>query len=192
MALLMTPPEAEPGESADPLPQLLAAAADGDQVAFERVYHISSAKLFAVALAVLRQRDIAEEILQEAFVRIWRHSGSFRSDRGSAMSWMMRIARNAALDRLRQLRREGRAENLDVDLAATLADQAADPARNDAVRALLECLKGLVDGQRYAIMHSYCYGYTHEELASQLSVPIGTAKSWIRRGLVRLRDCLGP
>lgn len=115
--------------------------------------------------------------------------------RGAPMTWMISIARNAAIDRLRQTRRQlqeiepGLEEESFPEPVADLMDEVL---QNESARALGACLESLDEGQRQAIVLSYCFGYSHEELADRLSIPLGTAKSWIRRGLLRLKVCMEP
>ena len=176
----------------DPLADLLLATARGDRAAFARLYELTSPKLFSLAVGILRRRDWAEETLQESFLRLWRSAHRFDPARGSAMSWMVTIVRNGALTALQRRPRELAAE--DVPTAADVPDSGPDPLeqamRSSAARALFECLNGLDETQRKAILLAYYEGLTHVELAARLVTPLGTVKSWIRRGLVHLKDCL--
>jgi RNA polymerase sigma-70 factor (ECF subfamily) len=177
------------------LADLLGAGAEGDQRAFEQLYQRTSAKLLSVCFHLLRRRDLAEEVLQEAYLRIWRGARGYHPGRGAPMTWMISIARNAAIDRLRQTRRQlqevdsGQEEEAFPEPVADLRDEVL---QNDSARALGACLETLDEGQRQAIVLSYCFGYSHEELADRLSIPLGTAKSWIRRGLLKLKVCMEP
>jgi RNA polymerase sigma-70 factor (ECF subfamily) len=176
----------------DPLAELLSATARGDRAAFARLYELTSGKLFALALGILRRRDWAEEVLQEAFIRLWRSAHRFDPAKGSAMSWMVTIVRNSALTALERRPREISAE--DVGAAAEPADTAPDPLeqamQSSQARALFECLQHLEEPQRRSIMLAYYEGLTHTELAARLAAPLGTVKSWIRRGLMHLKECL--
>ena len=177
------------------LAELLAAGAEGDQRAFEQLYQSTSAKLLSVCFHLLRRRDLAEEVLQDAYLRIWRGAPSYHPGRGTPMTWMISVTRNAAIDRLRQARRqvqEVESDQEDTPYPEPMADLMDEVLRNDAARALTGCLEALEEGQRQAIVLSYCFGYSHEELAERLSVPLGTAKSWIRRGLLKLKGCMEP
>lgn len=180
---------------APPLAALLAAAAGGDEAAFKELYRLSGAKLFGIVLRIVRRRAAAEEILQEVYVRIWDHAGDYRPDKGSPMTWMIAIARNRALDWQRNDRARG--GELPIDEAPgrdAWADPEPDPldwamAREDA-RALHDCLERLEEEPRTCLVLAYCEGYTHDELSERLGRPLGTVKSWIRRGQARLKDCL--
>ena len=176
----------------DPLAELLAAAARGDHAAFARLYQLTAPKLFALAVGILKRRDWAEETLQESFIRVWRSAHRFDPAKGSAMSWMVTIVRNSALTALERRPREIASE--DAGAAADIADSAPDPLeqtmQNSAARALLKCLQGLDEQQRRSIMLAYYEGLTHSELAARLGAPLGTVKSWIRRGLMHLKTCL--
>ncbi len=176
-----------------PLEALLAATADGDRTAFATLYRRVSPQLFALALRILRRREVAEETLQEAFISIWRHADDFRPELGSAMAWMATIVRNRALDGRRRARSE---IALDEDASASdWADPAPDPLAqalmSNEARRLGRCLDELEEAPRRAILLAYYDGYTHEELVARLAAPLGTIKSWIRRGLLRLKGCLG-
>jgi len=176
----------------DPLAELLAAAARGDHAAFARLYQLTAPKLFALTVGILKRRDWAEETLQESFIRVWRSAHRFDPAKGSAMSWMVTIVRNSALTALERRPREIASE--DAGDAADIADSAPDPLeqtmQNSAARALLKCLQGLDEQQRRSIMLAYYEGLTHSELAARLGAPLGTVKSWIRRGLMHLKTCL--
>ena len=174
------------------LGELLSAIAAHDRSAFAPLYQATSAKLFGVALRILRNRQQAEEVLQEAYIRIWRHAADYRPEKGTPMTWMITIARNRALDRRRQQKPE-----LLLD-EAVARDETADPepsplARaisNEAGRALAACLEKLGADQRSCITLAYQEGYTHSELSARLDTPLGTVKSWIHRGLRHLKECL--
>ena len=187
--------QAEQRAAPVPLADLLAAGAEGDQRAFEQLYQRTSAKLLSVCFHLLRRRDLAEEVLQDTYLRIWRGARGYHPGRGAPMTWMISIARNAAIDRLRQTRRQLQEVEPSQDeesLPEPVADLMDEVLRNDSARALRTCLETLDEGQREAIVLSYCFGYSHEELADRLSIPLGTAKSWIRRGLLKLKVCMEP
>ena len=176
----------------DPLPRLLAATARGDRAAFRQLYQLSSPRLYAVALRLLRRKDLAEDALQESYVAIWRKAGQFRPERGEPLAWMGRIVRNRAIDRLRAERPQDRSESIDAVAETALADPDFEANRPDRAGAALRgCLDKLKVEQRRTIILAYYYGMTHDELAAQMNVPLGTVKSWIRRGLLQLKDQLG-
>ena len=176
----------------DRLGDWLSRAAAGDRGAFRDVYQASAPHLFGLALRILRRRDAAEEVVQEAYVSIWQHAGDYRRERGSPLAWMGTIVRNRALDRIR--RERGTVALDDVPSIAErpdpepLPDHAAG-ASQDA-RRLARCLDGLDDKPRHAIVLAYHEGLTHEQIAARVAAPLGTVKTWIRRGLHQLKDCL--
>ncbi|HEY3800662.1 MAG TPA: sigma-70 family RNA polymerase sigma factor [Caulobacteraceae bacterium] len=166
--------------SAD-LARLLIRVGVGDRIAFKDLYDATSRRLFGVALTILKRRELAEDVLQEAYVRVWTQARSFDPARGPAMAWLSRIVRNLAIDALR--RERGRTEDLE-DHADTLSAPAAPLAeRADLSRGLAR----LGEDQRQIIRLAFVQGYTHEELVTRLGVPLGTAKSRVRRGLQQLR-----
>ena len=176
----------------DSLETLISGVARGDQQALARLYSATSAKLFGVALRILRRRDWAEDVLQEAFLRIWHRAGDYRAARGAPMAWLTTIVRNRAIDRLRADRGDVALD--EVTERASWADDGGSPedlavASADA-RELARCLEQLRPAQRDCIVLAYRDGYTHEELACRVERPLGTVKSWIRRGLAQLKDCL--
>lgn len=179
-----------------PLEDLLLAVAGGERDAFAALYRASAPQLFALALRILKRRDAAEEVLQEAFVNVWRHAVDYRPERGTAMGWMATIVRNRALDRLRRARPETPLEA--APERHSWADPAPDPlasaTMSESARRLDTCLEQLEEGPRHAIRLAYYEGLTHEALSARLGAPLGTVKSWVRRGLIRLKTCLesGP
>jgi len=177
---------------ADPLAGLLAACARRDRAAFERLYRETSPKLFGIALRILRREDWAEDVLQECYVRIWDHAQDYRAGLAAPMTWMTSIVRNRCLDWLRRpnlevIDEEGEMiEGAESDAPGPLAELESGA---DA-RALKKCLDVLEAKQRQAIALAYFDGLSHAELAGHLRVPLGTVKTWVRRGLLRLKSCL--
>jgi RNA polymerase sigma-70 factor (ECF subfamily) len=174
------------------LVHLLGAVAMRDQQAFRQLYQLASAKLFAIALRILRDQGRAEEVLQDAFVNVWNSAASYNPSLAAPMTWLITIVRNRSLDYIRRI---DRAEvELDDDLAAVLESDAPGPQqlllRTEDAAALSLCIGKLDAGQRQAIAFSYFQGLSHSELAASLQVPIGTVKTWIRRGLEKLKRCL--
>lgn len=173
----------------DELAQLLIASAMGDRGAFAELYRRAGPKLFAITRHLMGRRELAEDVLQEAFVRIWQKAYLFDPGRGTAMAWLVTVVRRCALDRLRQ---QGGQE---VETGAPIEDAAEDTASTavSAVassRDLERCLGELQTAQKRAIVLAYVYGLTHAELAQRLGAPLGTVKSWLRRGLLDLKECL--
>lgn len=178
----------------------LAGVARQDKIAFRALYDATSAKLFGFVLRILIKREWAEEVLQESFVNIWNSAGSFQAGLALPMTWMTTIVRNKAFDHLRRLRQEGVAVEIDAGDSADgsvldgLASDAAGPAdalqMTQDAQALARCFDQLQGLHRQAIALAYYHDQSHSEVAEQLKQPIGTIKTWIRRGLERLRLCL--
>lgn len=167
---------------------LIERVAEGDRPALKTLYNLISPRLFAILLRMVRRREVAEDLLQDVFVTIWKKAPSFDVTRGNAYAWLFSMTRRKAIDRLRLSYREvlsGDAEDL------VLAGQ-TDTRWNDAEIhiALKRALQGLKPDVRRALQLCYTLGLTHEELAGEMQVPVGTAKSWVRRGLAQLKECL--
>lgn len=176
----------------DPLPGLFAATATGDRQAFARLYQLTRGRLMAVALRIVRERHLAEEVLQDAYVTIWRKAGQ-QTHRQSPFAWMATIVRHRAIDRWRTQRssHETRVEQSDADILAALAiDTGSDKALEQLLDAIRECIRGLRMEQRQAILLAFYYGMAHHEIAAHLDAPLGTVKSWVRRGLLQLKNCM--
>ncbi|MBA3563322.1 MAG: sigma-70 family RNA polymerase sigma factor [Gammaproteobacteria bacterium] len=175
------------------LAELLSRCANGDTAAFRALYDAASPQLFASLLRILRRRDLAEDALQDVLISVWRNADSYRSDKGQPMTWMTSIARYRALDIVRRQHRERNVEQHSDD-AQAIADISGGPfAKTEsaaAVRKLEDCMDDLSREQSTSIRLAYLDGYTHGEIATRLRAPLGTAKSWIRRGLQALKDCL--
>ena len=177
----------------DVLAELLIKCAEGDQRSYEALYRMVSPKLYAIGLALLRNEEMAEDVLQDSFVKIWNRAMSFDPARGSAMTWMTSIVRNRALDLLRSSRKQLEREFgdfADLDLVASEHGPSASTEIHASTAAIMACLDQLKDQQKHCILLAYYYGYTHSELAASLQIPLGTIKAWIRRGLERIRECL--
>jgi RNA polymerase sigma-70 factor (ECF subfamily) len=178
---------------ADELSVLLSRCALRDQHAFRTLYQLCSAKLFAVAARITRRRDWAEEVLQESFINIWNHAAGYNTAKSAPMTWMTAIVRNRALDLLRRPREVEIGEDHE-DLMASLPDESPGPEelfkRSMEAGALAECMKQLTGEQQKSIALAFFNGLSHGELARQMQKPLGTVKTWIRRGLERLKGCL--
>lgn len=177
------------------LADLLHACAQGRQAAFQELYGQVSPQLFSILLRILKRKDLAEEALQDALLSVWRNAGSYSAEKGAPMTWLVSICRYRALDMLRRERREVSLEPALAtaeDEMAGLADEAADPELISKAeeRALEECMQRLNAGQQTSLRLAYVDGCTHEEIAARLNSPIGTIKSWVRRGLESLKRCL--
>ncbi|MEO1016691.1 MAG: sigma-70 family RNA polymerase sigma factor [Pseudomonadota bacterium] len=169
---------------------LLFATARKDREAFRELYELTSRSLFSIILAMVRHREVAEEVAQDTFVTIWQRAGQFDSSRGRPLAWLTTIARNRAIDRLRRERAKTR-ETIDVEDCSELEEQLSTGPKFDieayAVRRALGQLKA---EYRTALILAYFRGCTHAEIADTMNVPLGTAKCWVRRGLVRLQELL--
>lgn len=194
----------EPGGDADERPSSAAAdlaaslrrCAAGDQSAFAEVYDATSARAFGLALRVLRDRAQAEDAVQEAYLQVWKQSARFDPDRGSALSWILMIAHGTAVSQVRSSQARSNREEVYERQADPLRVGREDPTaaaadasmEGDRVR---EALGQLTEAQRSAIELAYFQGRTHTEVAGIIGIPLGTAKTRIRDGLLRLRDVMG-
>jgi RNA polymerase sigma-70 factor (ECF subfamily) len=178
-------------EGAAYLVDLLRRVTAGDRAAFAELYDRTSPQLFGVALRILRQKEWAEDVLQESFVAIWQRAGDYDPAKGAAMTWLMTILRHRAIDALRRgARQPERLAEPEEALLALVAGPADSADRGSELRALQNCLAELGTPQRDAMLMVYAYGLTQEELAARIATPLGTVKSWIRRSLERLKKCL--
>ena len=175
------------------LAALLGQCALGSQAAFAELYRATAPKLFGVAVRILRREDWAEDVLQECYVSVWNHAADYAAAKSAPLTWMASIVRNRCLDWLRRPQFESGGEEYDIVSEAWAAD-APGPmeqllAAADA-GALARCLAHLESRQRQSIALAFFHGLSHSELAAHMREPLGTVKSWVRRGLERLRDCL--
>lgn len=190
--LSVSSPPGQPG-GGDPLAALLARSSRGDESAFAELYDLTGAKVFGLARRVVRDPAQAEEVAQEAYLEIWRQSARFDPARGSALAWMLTIVHRRAVDRVRSAES---AQARDRRYAA-VGDGPEYDVVDEAVTANLEqarvrrALETLTDVQREAVTLAYYGGYTHREVSDLLGVPLGTVKTRMRDGLIRLRDTLG-
>ena len=185
------PPQPATDAARTRLVEALVATGTDDRAAFATLYKLTSAKLFGVCLRICGERQAAEDVLSEVYLTIWRRAGAFEPGRASPISWLATIARNRAIDWRRSA---GRKVAMTLDEAPEVADP--DPSAeermvtNDEDQRLHLCLDQLEDKQRGAIRTAFFDGLTYAELAEREGVPLGTMKSWVRRGLMRLKDCL--
>ncbi len=162
-----------------------------DRAAFAKLYKLTSAKLFGICLRICGDRGAAEDVLSDVYLTVWRRAGAYEPGRASPISWLATIARNRAIDWRRSA---GRRPSVALDSAPDVADD--DPSAEQRLifgeekQRLHLCLDQLEDKQRGAIRTAFFGGLTYAELAMRDGVPLGTMKSWVRRGLQRLRDCL--
>lgn len=179
--------------AAERLADLLRRSSRGDQVAFAELYDATQSRVFGLAVRVVRDPAQAEEVTQEAFLEVWRTANRFDVEKGSALSWLMTICHRKAVDRVRSAEASTRRDTtyhqqnhtIDIDTTADAAQASMEAQR---VRS---ALKSLTEVQREALELAYFGGYTHTEVAGILDLPVGTAKTRIRDGLIRLRDKMG-
>ena len=172
------------------LENILAQVALGNRVEFQRLYNATSAKLFGVCLRILNDRTDAEEALQEVYIKVWRSADRFVSGRASPISWLAAIARNTAIDRYRAKR----PESSELEEAEYVADEGPSPEASailsDDVGRLNTCMDELKEAHADVLKQVYLGGWTYEEAAQKVDVPLNTVKTWIRRSLISLRECL--
>ncbi|WOI55306.1 sigma-70 family RNA polymerase sigma factor [Palleronia sp. LCG004] len=164
--------------------------ADSDRDAFLALYDATSAKLFGVCLRVLKDRSDAEDVLQEVFVKVWRNAGRYNVNGLSPMTWLVTIARNAAIDRLRTRK----TQTEDAEVLERLPDRGPSPegaaiAASEA-RRIAACLDELERDRAQAVRGAYLDGLSYQDLATKFDVPLNTMRTWLRRSLQRLKDCL--
>lgn len=187
--------------------ELMTRVAQGDRDAFGQLYRATSATLFGIVLRINRDRAQAEDVLQEVYLSVWRQASAFDRHQGQAMAWLTTIARHRAIDSLRRKAAQpvtissfGSLDDGDgvqtsaSDMLAALPSEAAGPLEllDDASRAhaLEQCMDQLTGEQRSSLALAYYQGLSHAEVAAHMSEPLGTVKSWVRRGLRSLRSCL--
>lgn len=171
------------------LARLIEAVAGGDQSALRSLYEAIAPKLLGIILRILKDRGAAEDALQEVFVRIWQRAGRYDPQAGTPLVWLVAIARNGAIDRLRQEKssRLMQAEEGWLEQLPDGGDGEGELARRDA---LAHCLDTVDAPQRDCLVLAYCEGWSREELAARFGCPVNTVKTWLRRGLISLRGCL--
>jgi RNA polymerase sigma-70 factor, ECF subfamily len=168
---------------------LLLSVAGGDRQAFRRLYEATKDKLYGVCLSMLRDRERANDVSQEVFIKIWEKAALYDPAKGDAVSWMVTLARRCVLDEVR--RKGAPAVALDeIDPDSAVLTIAPLFAAAESGRDLRRCLDRLQPEQARSIILAFVYGLTHEELARKMGKPLGTVKSWVRRGLADLKDCL--
>lgn len=192
----------------DRLKQLLGATARGDPASFKTLYDMTSAQLHAVALAMMRDSDLAEDVLQEAFVQVWHRAAEYHAERGTVLTWLTTIVRYRGIDMLRQRNRGGTSGRLppvdvdpaNIDFLVAQSDADTDPGdlsgplaraiSSEEISHLRNCIDRLSGSQQRSIALAFFRGFTHQELSECLSEPLGTIKSRLRRSLLRLKECL--
>ncbi len=171
----------------------LAACKHGDKAGLRLIFDSEAPRLIAVSQRIVRRRDLAEEIVQDAFIQIWNKASQYAPERGSARGWIYAIVRNRSLNALRD---QDRWELTDAETLDRIQEKEQDTLPTDlfdelnSESRLRECLTQLDESKRKSILMAYVSGYTHGEIAGRLKVPLGTAKAWIKRGLASLRECM--
>lgn len=175
------------------LAELLKRSGRGDEAAFAQLYDAMSARAYGLAVRVVRDPSQSEEVTQEAFLEIWRTASRFDRERGSAVSWILTLVHRKAVDRVRSAEASTRRDTAYHQGSTTIEhDSTAEAAQASMeARRVRQALGSLTEVQREALELAYFKGYTHTEVASMLDLPVGTAKTRIRDGLIRLRDTMG-
>ena len=183
----MTTPQAE-------IEDLIARIAMGDRAAFRSLYDRTAAKLFGVCLRVLNDRALAEEALQDVYCKIWARAGQYRVNGLSPMTWLITLARNAAIDRRRKRDAGERRKQDPIDAAEMIADPGPGPAQQLQSRAeaeaLFGCMAELPPERAEMVRRAYLEGATYNELSDATGVKLNTVRTWLRRSLMQLRECL--
>ncbi len=185
------------------LQALIGRIALGDRAAFERLYTLVRSPLFAVVLRIHNDRAQAEDILQDVFIKIWHGARTYDMNRSNPMGWLASVARYRAIDSLRERATQPalsslsrfNAEGEEQDLLAATPSELAGPAKvhedKQSAAQLHRCMEALTAEQRQCLALAYVQGYSHAEVAAHLSFPLGSVKSWVRRGLLALQQCMG-
>ncbi len=203
MAPPASQPTTEPHDRSHRLAQLIARVALGDRVAFASLYDQTSSFLLGMVLKVQHDRALAEDVLQEVYVNIWRSCSSFDTSKSQPMTWLGSVARNRAIDSLRRAQAQPATvsasqhpgdDDEDHDLLQDIAAEGGDPLEmlgqaSDRL-ALDRCMKGLTSEQKQSLALAFYQGLSHAEVADHLRQPLGTVKSWVRRALQSLKTCL--
>ena len=172
---------------------LLAAVARGDEDAFRSLYDATRAKLYGVLLRILRRPELAEEVMQETYLKVWTSAGKFDPTLASPITWMVAMARNRAIDIMRKkaevsIEEEGReAMGVPAESSAPLARR----EMTEELKRLLSCLGKLDPEKQRVVLLAYYSGWSREQLAQKLDIPVNTIKTWLRRSLIEVRDCMG-
>jgi RNA polymerase sigma-70 factor (ECF subfamily) len=171
---------------------LLAAVANGDRDAFARLYAATRAKLYGVVLRILRRADLADEVMQETYLKIWSSAGQFNPALSGPITWMVAIARNRAIDLLRKKTESSIEDEAD---ALEVADETPNPLAGreltEDLKRLLACMGRLDTDRQRLVLLAYYSGWSREQLAAKFDKPLNTIKTWLRRSLIEIRECLG-
>jgi RNA polymerase sigma-70 factor, ECF subfamily len=171
---------------------LLASVARRDEAAFERLYEATSAKLYGVVLRILKRQDLAEEVIQDAYVKIWNSAGQFNPGLSSPITWMASIARNRAIDIVRKRSEISiEEEPAAMDVAADTPDPLARKDMTEELQRIMDCIGQLEPQRQRLVLLAYYNGWSREQLSKTFDTPLNTIKTWLRRSMVEIRECLG-
>jgi RNA polymerase sigma-70 factor, ECF subfamily len=173
------------------LAQALSRVARGDKAAFEALYAATCVKLYGVVVRILGRRDLAQDVLQDVYVRVWQRAGEFDPTLGSPITWMVAIARNRALDEAKRKTMRSLEDMPELLELPDTGDPLASLEMSEQRRRLQACLDRLEPERKQILALAYHYGLTREEIARRVNRPAATVKTWLRRSLARLKDCLG-
>lgn len=176
--------------SREDLVDALARVSQGDRVAFERLYAATSLKLYGVVVRILGRRDLADEVLQEVYARVWQSAGEFEPTTASPITWLTTIARNRALDEAKRKTMRSLDEFPEILEIPSDDNPLAEHERAEDGRRLQACLDRLEPDRKEVVLLAYYYGLTREEIAGRTHRPIATVKTWLRRSLAQLKSCL--
>jgi len=177
--------------SKEELIEALRGTAGGDRDAFKTVYAATSVKLYGIIVRILGRSAVADEVLQEVYVRVWQRAGDFDAGASSPITWLATIARNRALDEARRGSMRSLDDSPELLQVPGEDDPAANHERSEELRRLYACLDGLEAERKEIVLLAYYHGLTREEIARRLERPAATVKTWLRRSLAQLKDCLG-
>jgi RNA polymerase sigma-70 factor, ECF subfamily len=169
---------------------LIAKTALSNRNAFDSLYQAVSPKLFAVTMRILKNRDLAEDALQEVFVKIWQKAESYRAGQQAPMSWLVTIARNHAIDVIRANKRKFEDIDEQYDLETGEPNPEQNAINSSERNRINRCLEELEPQKAEAVVSAYMEGYSYQELAERYAIPLNTMRTWLRRSLLSLKDCL--
>lgn len=174
----------------DELEKLIAQVALGNQAAFSLLYDKTCGKLLAVCLRVLNERAIVEDAMQEVYVKVWNNAQRYQVTGHSPMTWLITIARNTAIDKLRARRSDSDISDYSERIAAQEPTPEQSAVAASESRRILQCLEDLHPNRREAVVGAYLQGQSYQQLSDQFNVPLNTMRTWLRRGLQALRECM--
>jgi RNA polymerase sigma-70 factor (ECF subfamily) len=171
---------------------LLAAVAKGDEAAFAQLYEATRAKLYGVLLRILGRPELAEDVMQETYLKVWTSAAKFDPTMGSPITWMVAMARNRAIDIVRKKTEASLDESIDaLNIAAETPAPLARREMTEELKQLLACLGKLDPEKQRIVLLAYYSGWSREQLARKLDIPVNTIKTWLRRSLLEIRECMG-